>query len=73
MLVNIYTKEGSIIKQCSLFEANVRNGDSPFTNLADINKAMLKVPWGEKYSSFQSKELNGTIHVNNIERYTIIA
>lgn len=71
MLVDIYTKEGNVIKRCSIYPDDVKSGDPPFTDIEQIENAFKKVPWGVKYISFQTKNINGFVHVNNVEKYEI--
>jgi hypothetical protein len=72
MLLNIYTKDGNVIKNCNVYPEDVKNGDLPYLDIEQIETALRKVPWGIKYISFQTESLHGQVHVNNIEKYEII-
>lgn len=71
MLVNIYTKEGNVIKKCNIYPEDVKQGDLPYSTKEQIDNALGKVPWGFKFISFQTENIHGKIHVNNIEKYEI--
>jgi hypothetical protein len=70
MLVDIYTDDGNVIRKCNIFPEDVKQGDLPFASKEQIDDAIRKVPWGFKFISFQTKNINGKIHVNNIKTYT---
>jgi hypothetical protein len=72
MLVNLYLKDGNVIKNCFLYPEDVKNGELPFVSKEKIEQALGKVLWGFKYISFQTESLHAQIHVNNIEKYEFV-
>ncbi|MBL4951059.1 hypothetical protein JK635_02240 [Neobacillus sp. YIM B02564] len=72
MLVNLYLTDGNILKECSLYPEDVKNGDLPYKTQEEITTALYKVPWGLKYISYQTKSLHGQVHVNSIEKYEFV-
>lgn len=69
MLIDINTEDGNVIKKCNIYPEDVRQGNLPFVSEEQIEKALSKVPWGHKYISFQTENIHGQIHVNNIISY----
>jgi hypothetical protein len=71
MRVNLYLKDGNVIKRCNIYPEDVKNGDLPYVIKDQIDQALSKVAWGIKYVSFQTESSQGQVHVNNIERFEI--
>lgn len=72
MFVNLYLTDGSNIRCCSIFPDEVKTGDMPYLSKDAIDKAISKVPWGNKFISYQSKTMSGRLHVNNIDYYEAV-
>lgn len=72
MLVNLYLKEGNVINGCNIYPEDVERGGLPYRTEEEIDTSLMQVPWGNKYISFQTENINGRIHVNNIVRYEVV-
>lgn len=69
MLVNLYLDDESVIRECAIFPEEVNKGDQNYNSKNEVDTALSKVPWGNKFISYQSKYMQGRIHVNNILSY----
>ena len=72
MFVNLHLIDGSVIRYVTLFPEDVSPGDHPYVTKDAIDRAISKVPWGEKFVCYQSKVISGRVHVNSIEKYKVV-
>lgn len=71
LLVDIILKDKTVLSNCAIYPEDVKSGQGGFTTVQEINNAFSKIPWGKKYIAFQNEMINGHVHVNNVELYSI--
>ncbi|WP_440110153.1 hypothetical protein [Paenibacillus sp. QZ-Y1] len=70
--VDIGLKNGSILRNCSIFEEvveDIRLKMVHITNKEKIEQQFSKMPWGNehRFVYFQNEDMNGKVNVMNID------
>lgn len=72
--VDIGLKNGSVLRNCSIFEEVVDRLSVNMIHITDkdkIKQQFSKMPWGNenRFVYFQNEDMNGKVNVMNIEWY----